>query len=100
MDRAGRNKTVWVDVEVALAGRTVRVTVDVPAVAYVWVGSYSVDSAPSPKVQVTCFGSPVDVLLKATGRPAMNVVPVALNTAASSGRGWVTVMRSARVRLA
>src|SRR5204862_374814 len=75
----------------ALLSVTVRLTVYVPAVAYVWDGFATVAVAPSPKLQLhaTTLPSPsVLVLVKEQASP----VQVCVNAAVGGVLGGVTVM--------
>ena len=76
--------TLWVVLFVPELFVTVRVTVFVPAVAYVWVGFWAVLVDPSPKLHDQAVGLPVDVSVNCTAWPAAGDSGLKLNDAASA----------------
>lgn len=69
---------------------TVRVTVLVPADAYVWLGCWAVLVAPSPKFHCQEVGDPVDVSVNCTACPVAGEAGLNVNDAAK-GAATVTV---------
>ena len=68
----------------------VRVTVNVPAAEYVWVGFSAVLVEPSPKVQDQEVGEPVEVSVNVTNWPALGLPGESVKEAL--GGGIATVM--------